>query len=139
MNERVNGNQWVVRLDPGEPVIRTLTAFAAKKKIGGAAVSGIGSCRNPELGFFEMGAGAYRFRTLAGDFEIASLTGNISLSDGKPFVHLHAVLGDAEMQAWAGHLKEAEVLATCEIVLTPFTGPLGRAADPETGIKRIEP
>jgi predicted DNA-binding protein with PD1-like motif len=139
MKERADGQQWIIRLDPGEMIVRALTGFAARKKIGGAAVSGIGSCRNPELGFFEMGEGAYRFRTLAGDFEIASLTGNVSLSGGKPLVHLHVVLGDVESQAWAGHLKEAEVLATCEIVLVPFSAPLDRAADPETGINRIEP
>ena len=86
-----------------------------------------------------MGERNYRFRTLAGDFEIASLTGNVSLSEGKPFLHLHVVLGDAESQAWAGHLKEAEVLAACEIILMPLTAPLGRVVDPETGIKRIEP
>jgi hypothetical protein len=139
MKERADGQLWILRLDPGEMIVRALTGFAARKKLGGGSLSGIGSCRNPELGFFEMGEGAYRFRTLAGDFEIASLTGNISLSGGKPLVHLHVVLGDVESQAWAGHLKEAEVLATCEILLTPFAGPLGRGADPETGIKRIEP
>ncbi len=139
MKERADGSVWILRLDPGDPIVRSLTSFAARKKIGGAAVSGIGSCRNPELGFFEMGEKSYRFRTLAGDFEIASLTGNVSLSEGKPFLHLHVVLGDAESQAWAGHLREAEVLAACEIVLTPLAAPLGRAVDPETGIKRIEP
>lgn len=139
MKERADGPVWILRLDPGDSIVRSLTAFAARKKIGGAAVSGIGSCRNPELGFFEMGKRDYRFRTLAGDFEIASLTGNVSLSEGKPFLHLHIVLGDAESQAWAGHLKEAEVLAACEIVLTPLAAPLGRAVDPDTGALRIEP
>jgi hypothetical protein len=132
---RANGGRWILRLDPGEMIIRALTAFCTNLKISGATFSGIGTCRNPELGFFDVADKAYRFRTLAGDYEIASLSGNVTLLEDKPFVHAHAVLGDSDFVAWAGHFREGEVLVTCEIAVEPLAESLVRLEDPETGLK----
>ena len=52
---------------------------------------------------------------------------------GRPVVHAHAVLGGRDFKAVAGHLREAEILAAGEIVLTVLPGKIERTRDVKTG------
>jgi predicted DNA-binding protein with PD1-like motif len=66
--------------------------------------------------------------------EIASCVGNISMKDGIPFVHAHAVLADQNGNIKAGHLLEGKVFAA-EVHLTELIGSkLVRKNDPVTGL-----
>jgi predicted DNA-binding protein with PD1-like motif len=132
------GSTYVIRLDRGEKVVETLTRFCEKRKVRSAFFQGIGTCRRAELGFFLMDKGRYKFRKVPGDQEITSLTGNVSLLDGKPFIHAHIVLGGSDFISHSGHLKEAEVLATCEIVLTPLSRSLTRTHSRSTGLTLLD-
>ncbi len=129
---------YVIRLERGERIIGSLTAFCLRRKIRAAVFQGIGTCRRAELGFFRLTEKRYSFRTFRGEHEITSLQGNISLLGGKPFVHAHIVLGGPDFTSRSGHLKEAEVLATCEIFLLPWPGVLRRRSDPATGLNLLE-
>jgi predicted DNA-binding protein with PD1-like motif len=124
-------------METGEKIIETLTRFCERKKIRAGSFTGIGTCRGAELGFFDGEKKAYRWKKLKGDFEITALAGNFSVLDGKSFVHAHITLGDRGFRAWAGHLKEAETLATCETVLTPLPGELLRKSDPGLALNRL--
>jgi hypothetical protein len=133
MRAKKTGGRYVLRFDPGDKLVASLEEFCRKRKIGSASLSGIGSCRRARLGFFDTARRAYRFRIFPGGHEIAALLGNVSLKDGRPFVHVHAVLGGPDFRAVAGHLAEAEVLAAAEVILVPLPGRLVRTADPEAG------
>jgi predicted DNA-binding protein with PD1-like motif len=124
-------------METGEKIIETLTRFCERKRIRAGSFTGIGTCRGAELGFFDWEKKAYRWKKLKGDFEITALAGNFSVLDGKSFVHAHITLGDRGFRAWAGHLKEAETLATCETVLTPLPGELLRKSDPGLALNRL--
>jgi len=132
------GSTYVIRLDRGEKLVETLIRFCEKRKVRSAHFQGIGTCRRAELGYFRMGKKRYSFRTFRGEYEIASLQGNVSLLDGKSFVHAHIVIGGPDFLARGGHLKEAEVLATCEIVLSPFSRALTRKHFPSSGLKLLD-
>ena len=127
----------VLRLERGERIVETLTSFCLHENIEFAHFSGLGTCRNAELGFFHIEAGAYAYKNFPGDCEITALHGNVSLVGGKPYIHAHIVLGDSRFQSWSGHLKEAEVLATCEIVLTRLKGKLIRKPDKKSGLNLL--
>jgi uncharacterized protein len=129
---------YVIRLERGERIVESLTRFCRQKKIKAASFQGIGTCRRAELGFFQMRSCRYNFRTFPQDFEITSLLGNVSLSQGRPFIHAHIVLGGSGYKAKTGHLKEAEVLATCEIVLVPMKGTLPRKLDRASGLSLLD-
>lgn len=131
-------NRYFLRLEKGERIIKALTAFCAREGIKGASFTGIGTCRGAELGFFDWEKKAYHYKKFSGDYEISALIGNVSLLDGKPSVHAHITLGDSEFRAWAGHLREAETLAACEIVLNPLPVELRRVRDPESGTTPLD-
>lgn len=68
-----------------------------------------------------------------------SLMGNVSVdNDGKAFLHSHGVfsyLKDKAIRVTAGHLKEATIGYTGEIVLTPANDTIERKVDPKAGIE----
>jgi predicted DNA-binding protein with PD1-like motif len=66
----------------------------------------------------------YKDVDLSEPMEIVSLYGNISLKDGKPFVHAHVVLSDEKGNARGGHLLPgSSPVFACEITIEEFEGP----------------
>ena len=60
------------------------------------------------------------------------------LKDDRPQVHAHVVLGKADGTAHGGHVLEAHVWPTLEVVLTESPKHLHRKFDPETGLALID-
>jgi uncharacterized protein len=69
---------------------------------------------------------------------VLSLVGDIALKDDGPQVHAHVVLGKADGTAHGGHVLEAHVWPTLEVVLTESPKHLHRKFDPETGLALID-
>jgi len=63
------------------------------------------------------------------------LVGNISLKDGRPFLHAHVTLADKEGHAFGGHLAPGTIVFVCELVVQALEGPeFTRELDQETGL-----
>jgi len=131
------GATTVIRLERGEKVIETLLAFCEREKIRGGYFNGLGAADEVELAHFSLAMKEYKILKLSGQFEITGLHGNISTMDGKPYIHSHVTLGDNEFRSLCGHLKEAVVSATCEIILVGLEAGIGRAKDPEIGLNLL--
>ena len=71
--------------------------------------------------------------------EVLSLIGDIALKDGMPQIHAHVVVGKADGSAHGGHILEARVWPTLEVILTESPDHLCRKVDPETGLALIDP
>jgi uncharacterized protein len=70
--------------------------------------------------------------------EVASLVGDIAIDpSGCPSVHVHVVLGRRTGTALAGHLQEARVRPTLEIIITEAPEHLCKLKDPESGLALI--
>ena len=120
MEYRRFGNKIVVRLDRGEEVCAKLLELAEREDIKLASVSGIGASNDV---------------TLATDYEIGSVTGNLSRQGDKPYLHLHAVIGSPVMgECHAGHLNAATISATCELMIDVIDGEVNREFSEETGL-----
>jgi hypothetical protein len=127
---------YLVVLDKGEEIVGSLTSFAAREKIEGAAVWGIGGVTNVTLGFFDRVKKEYLKKTLTGLYELTSLVGNISTLSSGQFCHLHAVVSGADMVSSSGHLFAATVSVTAEIFVCPFTK-IEREFSSEIGLNLI--
>lgn len=131
------GGRYVLRLDPGEEVVASLSGFAVEAKVSGAWFSGLGSLDRAVLGFLDPKEGVYLKRTFDERMEIGTLTGNIGMNGKEPFVHAHAVLSPRELLAYTGHLHEGRVGVVVEILVTTLEGGLRRVVDPITGFGRL--
>ena len=129
----VLGPTYIIRLDEGDRIMTSLRSLCKQDRIGFAVLNGLGTVRRAEVGWFDRGAGDYRTVRVAEPCEIVSLHGNVTLLDGKPFVHCHIALGDREFRVRGGHLKEAVVAETAEIVLTRYFEEIGRGKAGPTG------
>jgi predicted DNA-binding protein with PD1-like motif len=130
---------FVVRLDPGEEIIATLREFAAAERIGCGLISGLGAVGDPELGYYARRTGEYVRQVVAGEFEILSLTGNVSELEGTPFPHCHIVIGDDAFGARGGHLFRGTVTVTCEVQIVSDPRTLLRVRVPGSAFSPLEP
>ena len=116
---------FVIRMEEGEDIVSALNAFCADQGITGAGVHGIGAVKEATLGYYSLNRQEYVKRDFRGEFEIVNLSGNVTVTDGKPFVHVHAALagrdetGEVEdFRATGGHLFQGTVSVTAEIIIT---------------------
>jgi len=105
------GRIFLVRAEHNSNLIQFVTELAEKKGITVATFTAIGALKWAKLGFYDQQKHEYQEITLDSPHEIASCVGNISMKDGKPFVHAHAVLADKTGNTKAGHLLEGIVFA----------------------------
>jgi predicted DNA-binding protein with PD1-like motif len=129
---------FLIRLMKGEEIHESLTAYAAKHGITGATVSGIGAVRNVEVGFFNSKKRGYDRLEINEDTELLSLTGNLCLREGKPFLHAHVVLMKADFSVCGGHLFRGEVSVTGEFAVRQADLSLTRARDETVGLDLLE-
>lgn len=140
MEVRDTETGFFIKLARGERVLATLQGFCERRGIKGGFLWGLGAVKNAELGYYDLGKREYYFKTFPEDREVAAMQGNIALVEGKPFIHLHAVLSAMtdRLECVGAHLKEAEVAVTLEVYLTPFATPLAREYDESTGLKLLK-
>ena len=131
-------NKYFIRLERGEKIIETLLKFCKDNKIRLGYLTGIGAVSEVELGHYFLEDKKYTSRKLKEPLEILNLSGNITEMDDKPYLHVHITVSDREMKAFGGHLKEAVVSATCEIVITEVKGELRRKFDDEIGLNMMD-
>jgi predicted DNA-binding protein with PD1-like motif len=130
---------FAIILDSGDETMHVLQEFAARERVGGAQLTAIGALSRAKLAFFEWETKQYRPIPVDEQVEVASLVGDIAIGpDGKPSVHLHAVLGRRDGTALAGHLVEAHVRPTLEIILRESPVHLCKVKDPESGLALIK-
>ena len=92
------------------------------------------SFRDVVLGYFERERKDYKRIPLHEQVEVLSLGGNIALADGKPKLHAHVVIGKSDGSAHGGHLLEAHVWPTLEVMVVESPQHLRRTYDEETGL-----
>jgi len=124
--------RYIMRLDPGDELIASLRSFAAEESVQSGHITGIGSTSSAVVSWLDPESGEYVRRKFDEPMEVGNLTGTISVAadDGRPFVHLHAVLAPQELLAYSGHIHEARTGAVMEIFITTFDVKIERHAVP---------
>ena len=122
------------RLDHGENIISQITRLAEENGIEAGALNAIGALSQAKLAYYDQISHDYGEISLEEPVELAYCFGNISLRDGQPFVHAHAVLSDRTGRTWGGHLTSGTIFAA-ELYLQKLSGlPLKRVPDSTTGL-----
>ena len=139
MTSRQEGNRHIIIMSRGEELIDVLTRWAHEHEVVSASFQGIGAVEDVEIGYYTLATKSYTFMTFPEIFEVANMTGNIALVEGKPFVHAHAVLSrcDESLGCVGGHVKRARIAVTLEISLTADAAPVQRIVDDMIGLKLI--
>lgn len=132
-------NTFVLVFEPGEEVAGGLLRFAADQRLAGAHLTAIGAFERVTLGFFEPQRKDYKNIRIDEQVELLSLVGNIARDPkGEPKLHAHVVVGKADGTAHGGHLLDAHVRPTLEVVLVESARHLCRTTRPELGAALLE-
>lgn len=129
------GRSLLIRLDHGSDMIAEMAEIAGSLEIVTGVFNAIGALGSAELGYYDQVKNEYGKIAVEEPAELVSCSGNISVRDGQPFVHAHAVLADRDGKVLGGHLMKGCVFAA-EVYLQELLGsPLVRVHDPTTGLK----
>jgi uncharacterized protein len=130
---------FAVVFEAGEEVVAGLLQFAKEHKLSGAHLTAIGAFERLTLGFFEPMKKDYKKIAIHEQVELMSLVGNIAQDDkGEPKLHAHVVVGKSDGTAHGGHLLEAYVRPTLEVVVVESSQHLRRRMDGEFGLALLD-
>jgi predicted DNA-binding protein with PD1-like motif len=124
--------------DKGDEVVSTLQRFATEHGLTASRFSAIGALEGAVLGYFDWERKDYVRIPVQEQVEVLSLNGDIALDGDQPKVHAHTVLGRRDGSTVGGHLLEATVRPTLEVVLVESPGYLHKKCDRETGLALID-
>lgn len=132
--KRVTSKELLMgRLDYGADLLEEITGICRKNNIQLGRVEAIGAVQKASLAYYDQQTFEYQFFTLDRHLEIIKLVGNVSLKDGKPFVHAHIALADDSGAVYGGHLASGTIIFACEIIIESLAGPsFERKHDEET-------
>jgi uncharacterized protein len=125
--------------ETGEDPVAGLNRFAAQHSLGACRFTAIGAFSEAVLGYFDWEKKDYERIAVTEQVEVLALVGDIASQDGKPKIHAHVVLGRRDGSARGGHLLEARVRPTLEVILTQSPAHLHRVYDPASGLALIRP
>jgi len=129
---------FAIVFEKGDEVINGLKEFVGEHRLRAGHFNGIGALNDVVLGFFFHGEKIYKKIHIIQPVEVLSLSGEITYEDGEPKVSATVVVGKSDGTAHGGHLLEAHVYPTFELMLSESTEGLQRRTDADTGLALID-
>jgi predicted DNA-binding protein with PD1-like motif len=129
---------WALVFATGDEVVSSLTQFAALHQLSAARFTAIGAFSQATLGYFDWQKKEYEQIPVREQVEVVSLIGDVAQDGGQPKIHAHVVVAKRDGSAHGGHLLEARVRPTLEVMLVESPARLARVFDPESGLALIE-
>jgi len=116
-------NASFVRLERGSDMLNSLTEAARELGIDAGTVQAIGAVSELVVGYYRQEEKEYLRIPFPEHLEIGSALGNVSLKDGRPFVHMHVTATRADGTTVGGHLMEGTTVFLVEAYFRTLGGP----------------
>ena len=129
---------FAVVFSTGDDPVAGLKTFAGEHRIIGAQLTAIGAFSRATVGYFDWERKDYLRIAVDEQVEVLVLTGNLGTKDDKPALHAHVVLGRRDGAAQGGHLLEATVQPTLEVMVIETPQHLRRRFDAATGLPLLD-
>jgi hypothetical protein len=131
--------QYAVIFYQGDEAYSGLQEFAEKYHVTSAHFTAIGALNGAIVGWFDPQRKMYKKIPINGQHEVIGMSGDIALYQGRPVVHTHMVVGGPDGTTHGGHLLEAYVSPTLEVMVTVDPVAMRKRVDPETNLTLIDP
>jgi predicted DNA-binding protein with PD1-like motif len=131
--------QYAVIFYQGDEAFSGLLEFAQKYHVTSAHFTAIGAVDGATLGWFDPQRKMYKKIPITGQHEVIGMSGDIALFQGKPVVHTHMLVGGPDGTTQGGHVLEAHVSPTLEVMVTVDPVAMQKRLDPATGLTLIYP
>src|SRR5271165_2330403 len=131
--------QYAVIFYEGDEAFSGLLEFAEKYHVTSAHFTAVGAVNGATLGWFDPQRKMYKKIRIEGQHEVIGMSGDIALYQGKPAVHTHLVVGSPDGTTQGGHLLDAYVSPTLEVMVTVEPTTMRKRLDPATDLTLIDP
>ncbi len=129
------GTVHLLGLDTGDDLYNAISEYVKKHGINTASLAFLGAVRRASLRYYNPQEKRYQDLEIDKHLEVIAGTGNVSLLDGSPFVHIHAVFADEEGRAFGGHVNEGTEVFALEVTVSQLHGDAPvRQLDETTGL-----
>jgi predicted DNA-binding protein with PD1-like motif len=123
------------RLSMGADLYESISRICIEEDIKIGKVTALGAVTKAALAYYDQEKKEYKAITFEKRLEILNCTGNVSLKDGKPFVHMHATFADSQGSVLGGHLRAGTLVFACEVMIEELEGKaLDRNMDEKSGL-----
>jgi predicted DNA-binding protein with PD1-like motif len=131
--------QYAVIFYQGDEAFSGLLEFAEKYQVTSAHFTAIGALSGATVGWFDPQRKMYKKIPIVGQHEVIGMSGDIALYQGKPVVHTHMVVGSSDGTMRGGHVLDAYVSPTLEVMVTVDPIAMQKRFDPATDLTLIDP
>ena len=132
-------NTYAIIFDAGDEVKKGLLDFAKENDLTASSFKAIGAFESATFGYFDLENEAYEKISINEQVEVISLIGDIALdTKGEPQIHAHCIIAKRDGTAHGGHLLEAFVRPTLEVILTETPAILQKTYRKEFGLALID-
>lgn len=139
MKSRFDGYNWIIRLDKGESLMKSLLKLVEQNDVPSCWLNGIGGAQSAKLKFYDLDAKEYKTHNVKELLEITGLQGDLTWIDGKPNFHIHGTFAKADLSVIGGHVEDVMIGGTCEILLRKWYGDnLTKSKDATTGLCTLD-
>ena len=117
-------------------MLGALQKICSDQEIKLAEIRALGAVKKARIGYYDQDSREYSFVDLAQHLELLSLAGNVSIRNGKPFIHAHVTFANSKGDAIGGHLAEGTEVFACEFTISEYlsNSVFERVHDDETGL-----
>lgn len=129
---------FAVVFETGDEVTEGLLDFAREHDLSAARFTAIGALERATLAFFDPEEKKYEDIPVEEQVEVITMAGNIARHEGSPKLHAHVVVGKRDGTTLGGHLMEAHVRPTLEVMITESPGFLQREVDEKSGLPLLQ-
>lgn len=118
----LTGRTFLFSIHKGEDLLQAIQSFCHHHQVRCGLISAIGAVEKAVVTIYDQKAKKYVKVNLDKELEILSLTGNVSVFDDKPIVHVHAMFSDIQASAFGGHVVAGTKVFSCEVFIQELTG-----------------
>jgi uncharacterized protein len=130
---------WAVVFSTGDTFPSRLADWAEQEHVRAASFTAVGAFEEATLGYYLLEEQRYGDIPVGEQVEVLTLAGDISLRpDGGVEVHAHAVCGRRDGSTVGGHVREARVRPTLEVMVTGAPASIRRRHDDSSGLALID-
>lgn len=128
----------VFRVKPKQELVGEIASCCVQRGITSGVVIGIiGSVESATLNFLKELPGKYEAEDCKGPLEIVCAQGSVALKGSDLIAHVHIQLSSPD-ECRGGHLAQARVFSTAEVVIGELDYQLVRYADSYTGLNELK-
>ena len=130
-----SGPVHLLRLGTGDDLLGSLEQYVTAERIHAGWLTFLGAVKAASLRYYDQNEREYCDFHIHQRLEVLSGVGNVSLLDGEPFIHAHAVFGDDRGRAFGGHVNHGCEVWALEVKIEELVGeaPI-RSLDDVTGL-----